>query len=127
MIQFSVQCRDLVSVHFPLVSLCPCRRGSSPNIYGLESGNLQTIILIQVVTSLFERMESLLGLPREFRIGARKEEPRGLFVQPGFMDIAGPIMRKEDDGQLHHGQGGVKSLRKCIKKSKQLLRDSIAP
>lgn len=103
------------------------RSGAQILIICLESGNLQTLILIQVVTSLFERMEVLLGFPREFRMSTRKEEPHGLFAQLGFMDIAGPIMRKEDEGDVHCGQGGVKCLRKYIKKTKKLLRDRIAP
>lgn len=93
-----------------------------------ESSSLQTTILIQVVTSLFERVESLLGLPREFRISTRKEEPRGLFGQHGIVEMAGPIIRKEDDGlsritdKVASGVFGNTS-----KRQNSLLRDSIAP
>lgn len=95
--------------------------------FGSESGNLQTVILIQVVTNLFEHVENLLGLPGEFRISSRKEEPRGLFGQPGFMDIARPIMRKEEDGDPHYGQGGISCLRKYIKKDKTATEGHYRP
>lgn len=72
-------------------------------------------------------METLLGLPRQFRIDGRGEESRGLFVQHGFMEIAGPIINKEEVGALENGKGGVKALRKHLKKTKKLLRESIAP
>lgn len=80
-----------------------------------------------MVTSLFERIEILLGLPREVRLGTRKEDTLGLFNGNGFMDITGPIMKKEEEGEPHHGKGGIKCLRQYIKKTKQLLRDGIAP
>ncbi|KAI1868755.1 hypothetical protein JX265_006734 [Neoarthrinium moseri] len=109
---------DPVLCHVPGLSFCT---------FPIQSGNLQTIILIQVVTSLFERVESLLGLPHELRLSTRREEPQGLFHEPGFMDIAGPIMKKEEGGEPHQGRGGIKCLRKYIKKTKQLLRNRIAP
>jgi hypothetical protein len=92
----------------------------------LESGNLQTIILTQIVTSLFERLEALLGLPREFPIGGRKPESPGLFGQQGFMKTAGPILRMEEVGASDH-EGGMKALRRHIKRVKHLLKESIVP
>jgi hypothetical protein len=81
-----------------------------------------------VVTSLLERIEILLGLPREFRLGTRRrEDTLGLFRADGFMDIASPIMRKEEEGDPYVGKGGIKCLRETIKKTKHLLRDGIAP
>ncbi|CRG91781.1 Transient receptor potential cation channel subfamily M member 4 [Talaromyces islandicus] len=55
-----------------------------PGLYGfsnfpLQSGNLQGMMIIQLVTNMFERMETLLGLPREFRIGTRSR--RNLFYR----------------------------------------------
>lgn len=105
----------------------PLIRCSSTDPVLPESGNLQTIILIQIVTSLFERLETLLGLPREFRIGGREPECPGLFGQQGFMETARPIMRNEEIGAMDHGKGGVEALRRHIRKTKQLLKESIAP
>lgn len=91
-----------------------------------ESGNLQTIIFIQIVTSLFERLETLLGLPCKFRIGGREWEAPGLFEQQDFLKIAGPIIGNEEVGASESGQGGVMALRRYIKETKQLLKESIA-
>lgn len=106
--------------------LCPVP-GLNFSSFPIQSGNLQTIILIQIVTSLFERLETLLGLPREFRIGGREPECPGLFGQQGFMEAARPIMRNEEIGAMEHGKGGVKALRIHIRKTKLLLKESIAP
>ncbi|KAG8165899.1 hypothetical protein KVR01_004451 [Diaporthe batatas] len=106
--------------------LCPVP-GLNFSSFPIQSGNLQTIILIQIVTSLFERLEPLLGLPREFRIGDRDSEAPGLFGQQGFMKTAVSIIGNEEAGASDRGKGGVKALRWHIKKAKQLLKESIAP
>ncbi|ROW04823.1 hypothetical protein VMCG_04866 [Cytospora schulzeri] len=106
--------------------LCPVP-GLSFSNFPIQSGNLQTIILIQIVTSLFERMETLLGLPREFRMKSRKGEPQGLLSDHEFMELARCILRKEYHGRPELGRGGTRALRKNITRVKQLLRESIAP
>ncbi|KAF3763036.1 hypothetical protein M406DRAFT_331606 [Cryphonectria parasitica EP155] len=95
--------------------------------YAIESGNLQALILIQIVTSLFERMDALLGLPREYRISTRRGNPVGLLSAPEFLELARAIIKKEDTGRPENGKGGIKALRKHITKAKQMLRESIAP
>lgn len=85
-------------------------------------------MFIQMVTNTFERMESLLGLPREFHIGRRDADGTGgLLSGQGFVEVARSMLRKENAGRPEEGQGGIKSLRKSIKKAKRLLRDRIAP
>jgi len=84
-------------------------------------------MIIQLVTNMFERIESLLGLPREFRIGTREDSHDGLLRNDGFLEFAKVIIRKEDVESPKEGKGGMRSLRKDIKKSKQLLRSRIAP
>ncbi|KAK2598638.1 hypothetical protein N8I77_012033 [Diaporthe amygdali] len=94
----------------------------------LQSGNLQTTMFIQMVTNTFERMERLLGLPREFHIGTRDGGGTGgLLSGDGFLDVAKSMLRKEEVGRPEEGQGGIKYLRKTMKKAKRLLRDRIAP
>lgn len=97
----------------------------------LESGNLQTIMFIQMVTNTFERMEILLGLPAEFHIGRTRynEGGTGGFLNDGgFLEVARIMLRKEHAlGRPEEGQGGMKYLRKSIKKAKRLLRSRIAP
>lgn len=85
-------------------------------------------MFIQMVTNTFERMERLLGLPREFHIGTRDGGgSSGLLSGDGFLDVAKSMLRKEEVGRSEEGQGGIKYLRKTIKKAKRLLRDRIAP
>ena len=84
-------------------------------------------MIIQLVNNMFERIETLLGLPREFRIGTREPTHDGLFKTEGFLDIVTTILRKEEPGQPEEGKGGIKSLQRDMKKAQQLLRERIAP
>ncbi|KAK3318697.1 hypothetical protein B0H66DRAFT_640050 [Apodospora peruviana] len=113
--------------------------------FPMQSGNLQTLILIQIVTNLFEKMDDLLALPREFRMSSRRRRrPQGvrqglLDQAPGFSGIARRLLEREEsagsnmswDGgttnQRAEGSGGMKALRKHIVETKQLLRDCIPP
>lgn len=69
----------------------------------------------------------MLGLPRELRVGTREDGHGGLLNQDGFLEIAKAMIRKEDRGLPEEGKGGIRSLRRDIKKSKKLLRACIAP
>lgn len=87
---------------------------------------------MQTVTGLFERMERLLGLPVDFRINPHGRENRGLLSQGYFPSILTAVLRQEEAGVGHmvpakRGLGGMKALRQSMKRSKQLLRDNIAP
>ena len=84
-------------------------------------------MIIQLVANMFERMETLLGLPREFRIGTREDSHNGLIFNTGSSEIARALLLKEDGGRPEEGQGGIGALRKDIKKAKRLLRSHIAP
>lgn len=86
-------------------------------------------MFIQMVTNSFERMERLLGLPREFHIGKRGGGggSGGLLNAHGFLRVAGSMLRKEEAGRPEEGRGGIQYLRKAIKKARRLLRDRIAP
>ncbi|KAI0434877.1 hypothetical protein F5Y09DRAFT_190994 [Xylaria sp. FL1042] len=95
--------------------------------YSTDSGNLQTLILIQIVTSYFEKIEVLLGLPIELRINRRRGERDGLFGAYGFLDLATAILGREDDETLGRGKGGIKTLRRNIARAKSLLKERIAP
>ncbi|KAI0547649.1 hypothetical protein F4679DRAFT_553581 [Xylaria curta] len=98
--------------------------GLSISNYSAHSGNLQTLILIQIVTSYFEKIEVLLGLPIELRISRRREERGGLFGAHGFLDLATAILGREED---ERGKGGIKTLRRNIARAKSLLKERIAP
>jgi hypothetical protein len=92
-----------------------------------DSGNLQTLILIEIVTSHLEKMEALLGLPIELRISRRRGERDGLFGAYGFLDLATAILGRGDDETLGRGKGGIKALRRNIARAKSLLKERIAP
>lgn len=97
-----------------------------------ESGNLQTTMFIQMVTNSFERMERLLGLPREFHIGKRGGGESGggsggLLNAHGLLRVAESMLRKDEVGRPEEGRGGIQYLRQSIKKARRLLRDRIAP
>ncbi|TGO60964.1 hypothetical protein BCON_0031g00420 [Botryotinia convoluta] len=111
-------------------SLCPLP-GLSIFSFPLQSGNLQTTILIQIITSLFEQIERLLDLPREYRIDLREIGPDG-FVSSGLMsseelvDIIKFVFRRQDSGQSECRRGGLEALREHLEGIKQLLKNRIA-
>ncbi|KAI0808887.1 hypothetical protein GGR55DRAFT_689813 [Xylaria sp. FL0064] len=88
---------------------------------------IPTLILIQIVTSYFEKIEVLLSLPIELRINRRRGERDGLFGAYGFLDLATAILGREDDETLGRGKGGIKALRRNIVRAKSLLKERIAP
>ncbi|OTA98399.1 hypothetical protein M426DRAFT_326020 [Hypoxylon sp. CI-4A] len=95
--------------------------------FPLQSGNLQATMFIQISTSLFEKIESLLGLPQGLRVTVRDGKPEGLLSEVDFVEVVKAVLAKDEQGQPEHGKGGVKSLRKNMKQAMQLLRESIAP
>ncbi|KAI1104398.1 hypothetical protein F4804DRAFT_189901 [Jackrogersella minutella] len=94
----------------------------------LRSGNLQATVFIDIVNNLFERMESLLGVPREFRIGRRVTNHGGLLSEEEITGALNMMLSKEElVYQPENGKGGVKALRLYVEKTKELLRDKITP
>ncbi|TGO40972.1 hypothetical protein BHYA_0028g00130 [Botrytis hyacinthi] len=97
-----------------------------------ESGNLQTTILLQIITSLFEQIERLLGLPREYRMDPGEIGPDG-FASGGLLSseemfgIVEFAFQQRDSGQSESRRGGLKVLREHLEGIKQLLKNSIAP
>lgn len=84
-------------------------------------------MFIQIATNLFEKIESLLGLPQGLRVTVRDGKPEGLLSEEDFAEVVKAVLAKDELGQPEHGKGGVKSLRKNMKQAMQLLRESIAP
>ncbi|KAI1503765.1 hypothetical protein F5X99DRAFT_89699 [Biscogniauxia marginata] len=95
--------------------------------FPLQSGNLQATTFIQIATSLFEKIEGLLGLPQELRVTVRGGKPEGLLSEEEFTEAVKIILAKDEPGNPEQGKGGVKSLRRNMKRATQLLRESIAP
>ncbi|KAI0378370.1 hypothetical protein F5Y04DRAFT_148796 [Hypomontagnella monticulosa] len=108
-------------------SLCPIP-GIGFSDFPVQSGNLQATMFIQVVNNLFERMEGLLGVPRQFRIGIRGTETPGLLSEDELAGIFKTMALKEESvHQPARGKGGISALRQYIDGTKRLLWESIAP
>ncbi|KAF2795004.1 hypothetical protein K505DRAFT_374215 [Melanomma pulvis-pyrius CBS 109.77] len=99
---------------------------SSPP-FSMQSGSLQALILIETVTNLFEKIDALLGLPKEFKISKHRAQQQGLLNVPHFSDVAWSILRRVDKEGVDDDKGGMKSLRKHMVKVKRLLRERFAP
>jgi hypothetical protein len=84
-------------------------------------------MIIQLVTNMFERIEILLGLPSEFRLGTREDDPHGLLRDEFFFKFAMSVIQRENDLSPERDRGGVLSLRRDIEQSKYLLCNRIAP
>ncbi|KAK0609997.1 hypothetical protein B0T17DRAFT_124603 [Bombardia bombarda] len=102
--------------------------------FPMQSGNLQTMILIQIVINLFEKTDDLLDLPEKFRMSRRRRGAKqGLLSQaPGFSELARSLLEREentnaDKERTEDGKGGIRALRKHIAEMKQLMRENIAP
>ncbi|KAI2473348.1 hypothetical protein F4781DRAFT_188887 [Annulohypoxylon bovei var. microspora] len=94
----------------------------------LHSGSLQAMMFIEVVNNLFERMEGLLGVPRQFRVGLRGAENDGLLSDEEIDKTLKMMMSKEElVYQPQYGKGGAKALRMYLDMTKQLLREKITP
>ncbi|KAI1411742.1 hypothetical protein F5Y13DRAFT_200729 [Hypoxylon sp. FL1857] len=94
------------------------------NIPALESGNVQATLFIEIVNNLFQRMEDLLGIPSELRIGPRGTDNGGLLSEEGFAETLRMMVSREELLYLpEYGKGGARALRKYIKKTKQLWEE----
>ena len=83
-------------------------------------------MIIQLILNVFGRIEILLGLPKQFRVGNRETSEDGLFGQGDALDCAIAKIRQEEVGRQEEGKGGVRSLRENIEKATELLRTRIA-
>jgi hypothetical protein len=76
---------------------------------------------------MFERIENLLGLPSDLRIGTREHNHEGLLRTEDFLDLAVSIIRKDELRSPKQRRGGMQLLRQDIEKVKMLLCTRIAP
>ena len=114
-------------LHWPIPSTLVSGSRNADTLTPIESGNLQAMVLIQIVMHLLEKIEKLLGLPQEFRLNANGGDCHGLLNDEDFAKIIKIIIKKEETGNSENGKGGIKALRKLMKKSKHLLKESITP
>jgi len=106
-------------------SICPI-----PNLqfsqFPLQSGNLQGLILIQVVKNLLYQIEIALGLHPEYRLDREESSVEGILSHSDFDDLIEIVIKREESGKSTNGSGGIKSLQENIAKAEQLLRNKIA-
>ncbi|KAI1461070.1 hypothetical protein F4805DRAFT_312821 [Annulohypoxylon moriforme] len=96
--------------------------------FPLQSGNLQAVMFTEVVNNLFERIESLLGVPRQFRVGTRGSDDGGLLTDEEVNGTLRIMVSKEElVYQPEHGKGGPKALRTFMDMTRQILREKITP
>ncbi|KAK3385202.1 hypothetical protein B0H63DRAFT_180244 [Podospora didyma] len=95
----------------------------------LGSGNLQATFFIQAAIDLFERIETLLGLPAACRLDPQGKNGGGILGSVEFRAVIDVIISEEEKWHPAHGEtpGGIKTLRRSIKWARELLRDSISP
>ncbi|KAL9120566.1 MAG: hypothetical protein Q9187_002875 [Circinaria calcarea] len=86
-----------------------------------QDGNLQILVLIQVVICMLDRIGSSMGYPKGYSIsGGQRDEEAFVneVVTPKLMDL---VMREEElNGQGTHG-GGIKAFREEIRKLRTML------
>ncbi|KAK8098984.1 uncharacterized protein PG998_012225 [Apiospora kogelbergensis] len=117
--------------------------------FSLQSGNLQVNMVIQLVTNTFERMEAILGLPKELCLGGISDyynnnacddgqqqqllhpnhyhHAGGMLGDEGLLDVARTIIGKEDVGRPEEGKGGIRSLRRDIMRARHSLGGLMTP
>ncbi|KAI1139720.1 hypothetical protein F5Y05DRAFT_411906 [Hypoxylon sp. FL0543] len=94
------------------------------NRLSLKTSDLRATVFVEVVNNLFERMENLLGMPQEFRVGMRVSGNDGLLSEEYFTGALRMMMSQEELVYMpEHGKGGVKALRIYIEKTKQSMRN----
>ncbi|KAI0971230.1 hypothetical protein F4678DRAFT_97883 [Xylaria arbuscula] len=80
-----------------------------------------------MVTSLFEKLECLLGLPPHLRVTTRTGDLGAICIRDNFQDVIRSVVSRDEACKPENGKGGVPSLRKHMKLAMQLLRANIAP
>lgn len=92
--------------------------------FSVQRGNLQTKILIHAILHQFEMIESILGLPTEFRVTEKQDSYSGLFED----GRAGALLEAMSNGKWCHaavddhcGLKALSSLREMLKRVQMSL------
>lgn len=104
--------------------------------FPVDSGNLQTMLLIQITLHLVGHMEKVLGLPREFRVQEIGGEYDGILSSEAGLRllrmVVGDVSAGEeigDSGGSSSERGGwreLKLLRSSIRQIKHVVQNSMA-
>lgn len=125
-IRFETICgllQELADSDYPSFDLLHGASTSGGQSYIAQSGHLQATLFIQMATNLFEQVETLLGVPAEFRIDLNARNGEGLLSSDDFDSVMASVVRKE----ASRTTGGIHTLRHNVKRAHELLRDHIAP
>lgn len=94
----------------------------------LESGNLQATMFLEIVNNLFQRIESLIGIPQQLRVSKRGSDGDGLLSDEEINGTLKMMISKEElVYQPEYGKGGAKALRTFLEMTGQILREKISP
>ncbi|KAI1095103.1 hypothetical protein F5B19DRAFT_441935 [Rostrohypoxylon terebratum] len=93
----------------------------------LQSGNLQATMFLEIVNNLFQRIESLIGIPQQLRVSKCGSACDGLLSDEEINGTLKMMISKEElVYQPQYGKGGAKALRMFLDMTGQLLREKIA-
>ncbi|KAI1449466.1 hypothetical protein F5Y02DRAFT_211617 [Annulohypoxylon stygium] len=94
----------------------------------LQSGNLQATMFLEIVNNLFQRIESLIGIPQQLRVSKRGSDGDGLLSDEEINGTLKMMISKEElVYQPEYGKGGAKALRTFLEMTGQILREKISP
>lgn len=104
--------------------------------FPVDSGNLQTMLLIQITLHLVGHMEKVLGLPREFRVQEVGGEYNGILSSEVGLRllrmVVGDVSVGEEIGDAGGGSSGgvdwkeLKLLRSSIQQITHTVQNSMA-
>ncbi|OBT61621.1 hypothetical protein VE03_08865 [Pseudogymnoascus sp. 23342-1-I1] len=129
---------DTFAVHtlpgfHPSLSALPGIRYSE---FPIDSGNLQTMLLIQITLHLVGHMEKVLGLPREFRVQEAGGEYDGILSSEaglrllrmvvGDVGVEEGIGNADDSSSDRGGWRELKLLRSSIRRITHTVQNSMA-
>ena len=83
--------------------------------FPLQSGILQTTILLQVVMHLLGQIEEVLGIPTEHRICGIEEQSNGMLSDLDSTDLFIAVLRQEERSNRASNRGSLKVLKEHIK------------
>jgi len=87
--------------------------------FSIQSGNLQTKLLIHAILHQFEMIERILGLPAEFRVTEKQDDHSGLFEDGWAKDLLEAMSNGKSCHAAvdnHYGLEALSSLREMLKR-----------
>ncbi|KAL9130701.1 MAG: hypothetical protein Q9217_001180 [Psora testacea] len=129
-----IYCTLFSHIHLSLLVRSSERAEMPPAFPGLQLGgfqvqsygDLQIKILVQASMHMLDRIEKVLRLPEERGVGGRDNVNSRQSEDSMYAKLMDVVMKREESEDQGHGMGGVKSLKKDIKRVKKLLKERTA-